>query len=243
MAARTTFVTAAQATAAAMRKDVLATGEDGLFLGSEHELLERYGVSRPTLRQAARILEHEQLITVRRGVNGGIFTRLPTSEAVTRVAAVFLQANNTTVDELYTAVSSISTAIARMAAANPSDAKRLGLYEWVRSYQPDVAGMRPREFLNIVTEFGTRIVGLIDCPPLELFQNVLLELTSAETSVNMFANRDHVRTVAAHHLALATAVRDGLPAEAERLAREQSERGAVWLGDSPRRMTSAMPRR
>jgi len=49
---------AAHRAAHALREDILAR-EDGELLGSEDELMERLGVSRPTLRQAARLLEHE----------------------------------------------------------------------------------------------------------------------------------------------------------------------------------------
>ena len=36
--------------------------EDGDFIGAEDDLLSRLGVSRPTLRQAAKIAENDRLI-------------------------------------------------------------------------------------------------------------------------------------------------------------------------------------
>lgn len=54
----------------------LATGA-GDFLGAEDELLARLGVSRPTLRQAAKIVENERLISVRRGTKGGLYAARP----------------------------------------------------------------------------------------------------------------------------------------------------------------------
>jgi DNA-binding FadR family transcriptional regulator len=46
----------------------LKTGD---ALPSETVLMEMFGVSRPTLREAFRILEAESLISVRRGARGG----------------------------------------------------------------------------------------------------------------------------------------------------------------------------
>ena len=49
-----------------MREDLLEAAP-GAFLGLEEEVLRRYDVSRPTLRQAARVLEYEQLLDVKPG--------------------------------------------------------------------------------------------------------------------------------------------------------------------------------
>lgn len=40
---------------------------EGTMLPPESELMERFGVSRPTLREAFRVLESESLIQVQRG--------------------------------------------------------------------------------------------------------------------------------------------------------------------------------
>ena len=42
--------------------------------------MERFGVSRPTLREAFRVLESESLISVRRGAHGGARVHLPNAD-------------------------------------------------------------------------------------------------------------------------------------------------------------------
>jgi len=63
---------------------------EGDCLGREPELVERFGVSRPSLREALRILEAEGLITVGRGVLGGVFVHEPDQRMTARTAALVL---------------------------------------------------------------------------------------------------------------------------------------------------------
>jgi len=51
--------------------------KDGDFLPNEAELMAHFGVSRPTLREAVRVLESERLVEVRRGSRTG--ARVPAS--------------------------------------------------------------------------------------------------------------------------------------------------------------------
>src|ERR1700737_3860241 len=59
------------------RQIVLGQLKEGDQLPSESVLMEQFGVSRPTLREAFRILEAEGAITVRRGVRGGARVQVP----------------------------------------------------------------------------------------------------------------------------------------------------------------------
>jgi DNA-binding FadR family transcriptional regulator len=64
---------AASVVAAQIRKQiVLGELAEGDSLPAEAEMLNQLSVSRPTLRQAFRILETEHLITVQRGSRGGV---------------------------------------------------------------------------------------------------------------------------------------------------------------------------
>ena len=59
------------------RQIVLGELKEDDQLPSESVLMEQFGVSRPTLREAFRILEAEGAITVRRGVRGGARVQVP----------------------------------------------------------------------------------------------------------------------------------------------------------------------
>ena len=61
--------------------------KDGDFLPNEAELMSHFGVSRPTLREAVRVLESERLVEVRRGSRTGARGRGPGPEIVARPVA------------------------------------------------------------------------------------------------------------------------------------------------------------
>lgn len=83
---------AATVVAAAIRKQIVM-GElaEGDLLPSEAEMLKQLKVSRPTLRQAFRILEAEHLITVQRGSRGGTTVHRPSGRLAARYLGDLLQ--------------------------------------------------------------------------------------------------------------------------------------------------------
>jgi GntR family transcriptional repressor for pyruvate dehydrogenase complex len=75
-------------------RSLIVSGElaEGDSLGREPELVERFGVSRPSLREALRILKTEGLVEVVRGLRGGVVVREPSQRMTARTAALILQA-------------------------------------------------------------------------------------------------------------------------------------------------------
>jgi DNA-binding FadR family transcriptional regulator len=92
----------------------LRTGET---LPSETVLMEQFGVSRPTLREAFRILESESLITVRRGSRGGAQVMAPDVAVAARYVGLLLQVSGTTVADVYEARLVLEPAAAGLLAA------------------------------------------------------------------------------------------------------------------------------
>lgn len=88
--------------AADIRRRVLR-GElkEGDSLPPETELMNEYGVSRPSLREALRILESEQLIEVRRGGIGGALVRRPDLDVATRQFGFVLQDRGATIADVH----------------------------------------------------------------------------------------------------------------------------------------------
>ena len=89
-------------------------------LPSEREMMETFGVSRPTVREALRVAESLGLVAVRHGDPGGPRVLGQPSVGVTRVLDGLLSAERTSVAELLEARMVLEGAAARLAAARPA---------------------------------------------------------------------------------------------------------------------------
>ena len=68
------------------------------------ELAEEFGISRPTLREALRILEMEFLLDLRTGDRGGATIRIPSTRVAAKLAGIVLEARRTTLADFVRAV-------------------------------------------------------------------------------------------------------------------------------------------
>jgi DNA-binding FadR family transcriptional regulator len=112
---------AAELVAEALRRSIIdGSVADGEMLPSESQLMQQFNVSRPTLREAIRILERERLITVRRGARGGAVVLGMQQEVVSRYAALLLESRGTSLSDIYEAQAIIEPACVARLAEQPS---------------------------------------------------------------------------------------------------------------------------
>jgi DNA-binding FadR family transcriptional regulator len=103
--------------AARLRKAIVKGDlKPGDKLPSEAIMITNFEVSRPTLREALRILEFEGLISVSRGVNGGTKVTALSGDMLARAAGLTLQLKGATIAEIYEARTAIEPSAARIAA-------------------------------------------------------------------------------------------------------------------------------
>jgi GntR family transcriptional regulator, transcriptional repressor for pyruvate dehydrogenase complex len=95
---------------------ILGELDEGDSLGHEPDLIERFGVSRPSLREALRILEAEGLISVVRGVQGGVVVHRPDQRLTARTAALVLQSRNVSLADVFEARTILEPAAVRLVA-------------------------------------------------------------------------------------------------------------------------------
>jgi GntR family transcriptional regulator, transcriptional repressor for pyruvate dehydrogenase complex len=102
------------------RRIQAASLEPGDRLGTEEELAREFGVSRPTLREALRILTSGNLVHASKGPGGGIFVANTPADGMGRSVsdsiAMMLELNNITIEELLEARRVLEPPLAALAA-------------------------------------------------------------------------------------------------------------------------------
>jgi GntR family transcriptional repressor for pyruvate dehydrogenase complex len=116
--------TSAMSAAATQLRAIISAKEDGALLGGEPEVQAMLGVSRTTLRQIARLLEREGLLTVRRGSRGGYYACRPSMSSIEAAVTAHLGVLDVHADELSTMASIIWMEVVRQAASDRTAATK-----------------------------------------------------------------------------------------------------------------------
>ncbi len=194
----------------------------GDFLGREEDLAAEFGVSRPTLREALRLLASGNLIRATKGPGGGIFVARTAEEGMSRslsdAIAMMLETGTVTLDELLEArlllevplaglaayqpdeqtVERLREIVARAAAAGPSDTETHALCDMEVHRTLAAAG-------------GNRMVQALTDWIFEVLQPSLIEVLQPAIVQS---------AILEHHQALLAAVERGDPVRAERTMKD-----------------------
>lgn len=161
---------------------------EGDFLPPEGQLMTTLGISRPTLREAFRILEAEMLISVVRGSRTGARVHQPRVESVSRYAGFVLQAQGTTVGDIYEARLAIEPFIARRLAERKGSGGSDRLREAAARLRAMVDAKRYVDFMIGLAEFHRLLVELGGNHTL-LFITSILQDVVARYQVDFLARR------------------------------------------------------
>jgi GntR family transcriptional regulator, transcriptional repressor for pyruvate dehydrogenase complex len=114
----------AEMIAAELRTRILS-GEygDGDFLPKQDDLIETFGVSPPSIREALRVLETEGLVTVQRGNVGGAVVHAPQASKVAYMLGLVLEHQQTPISDIVATLQRLDPACAA-ACAERSDRRR-----------------------------------------------------------------------------------------------------------------------
>jgi len=154
--------------------------KDGDHLPHEAELMEHFSVSRPTLREAVRVLEAERLVEVRRGSRSGARVCVPGPEVVARPASLLLELSGATVADVYIARQAIEPTAARLLAETGTDEAFDELERIVDEAIP--ASYESGTFGQTAARFHLRMVQLAGNATLALIAGMLHEIYERHTT-------------------------------------------------------------
>jgi DNA-binding FadR family transcriptional regulator len=227
----------AQVVAAELRAKILQ-GEfkPGHSLLSEATLMEQYDVSRPTLREALRLLEAQDLISVRRGSHRGPVVSLPDASVTARAVAIQLQLRGATLADVYQFRMIYEPTAARMAAENATP-EGINALRAIVEEEARCQG-NYRAFAEVSWRFHSVLIGLSGNATMavvtESLQHISEQHAAKGMSVALDRDEQQARSVKAHRK-LVDLIEKGAAAEAERFwARHMATVADVqrsWLED------------
>lgn len=156
---------------------------DGAFLGGEDDLLQRLGVSRPTLRQAAKIVENDCLLTVRRGVRGGFYASRPDAGDAIRTLARYLRLKGARLLDIIAVSRLVAEEAAMLACASQDDARRDALHDFAGRI--DGADSAPA-LIAAEAEMTRLIAGMSGNPAIELVMAIGYSFGMEEQGIGLY---------------------------------------------------------
>jgi DNA-binding FadR family transcriptional regulator len=201
--------------------DVLAQGWPvGEVLGSEAELLDRYGVSRAVFREAVRLIEHQQVARMRRGPGGGLVVREPTVDSVIDAVVVYLYRLGARLDDVFETRLVLEEIVVDLA---PDRVEEVDIAALRSLIQREAVGEAsdPRE-LHMLLASVTRN------PALELFVDILNRVSALYTDLSLVPPRVFRESREAH-VRIVDAVLAGDRSTARHRMRRHLEAEHSWL--------------
>lgn len=214
--------TMAASVADAIVSDVVSLGwPEGEVLGSEPELLERYGVSRAVFREAVRLVEHKEVARMRRGPGGGLVVTAPTVESVMDAVAVYLFYVGASVEEVFEARLVLEEVVTELAPARLTEADVVVLRELLaRERAGEVRDYR---------ELHALLAALTQNPGLEFFVDLLNRVSALFMSDPSLLDRGTISASSHAHTAIAEAVLAGDEGLARHRMRKHLQAEADYL--------------
>lgn len=152
----------------------LAPGDS---LPPESEMLAQFGISRPTLREALRILESDKLIRLGRGARTGAIILGPSVEAAARHSAMYLASHGATLADIHELRMLIEPSLAAMLALNAKRDHIKALRQCVNAQQVALEKKDYPAAVKAVQDFHAIMVRSSENRALGFFSGVLHEMS------------------------------------------------------------------
>jgi DNA-binding FadR family transcriptional regulator len=200
----------AGAVVAALEEEIIGLGWPvGAVIGTEADLLIRFGVSPPVLRQAVSILESRQVARMRRGPGGGLVVTAPDETSVGSSVTLYFEYLRVQPHLVSQARASIEIACVELAAQQIDEADVPRLRQLVGA---EPARLRDGD-LPCLVDIHLAIGDMSGNPVLALFLRMLMSLLSARAAdgrdPRATQRTSHLNHLHQEHLAIVEALAAG----------------------------------
>lgn len=165
-----------QIAADALREKIFASPV-GEQIGSLSDLARELGVGIVTVQQAARILEHEGLLDVRRGPSGGYFGRRPDIATLERALSSYWRSEPASLTEILDMTSLLFNELCAAAASCPNPDMFSGLRDVARAVE---ACTQDEAIADLEERFQDQLFRMVRRPFFELITRVALQMAHTE---------------------------------------------------------------
>jgi GntR family transcriptional repressor for pyruvate dehydrogenase complex len=189
----------------ALRELILAK-PPGEQIGSLTEVVAELGVGIVTVQQAARILEHEGLLTVRRGPGGGYYGARPDDAAIERAFATYMRIHDIGYREAFELAVLLDCEIIQTAARSlrgVRSAPMAALIEQLTNCQTAYA------CIQFEADFRETLLRLFERPLLELLARVAMQLYKTQSDPEIFVSVGALEDWKRGRLAILQAIAQG----------------------------------
>ncbi|HEX7753590.1 MAG TPA: GntR family transcriptional regulator [Novosphingobium sp.] len=207
-------------------RDLLFAVPAGTRLGALPELARRLGVGIVTVQQAARVLEHEGLLEVRRGPGGGYYGTRPDDAALERAITAYMRVHPTSFDEAADITSLLFNELVPAAAACRDDALRGALHALGETIDAQNSEAERGAFEGA---FQDLLFRMVDRPLFEALTRVTLRFAETRRAPLIDGSRAGVAEWKAGRRRIVDAILGG-DVELARFEANRSNRRAVLAG-------------
>lgn len=218
--------------------------QDGDFLGAEADLLKLLGISRPTLRQAAKVVENDRLIVIRRGAGGGFYASRPSTRDAIQAPALYLKLHQATLEQMSAASRLIYPHAASLAAACEEPVLVAEMKAFRQELNEGVPGDKTGTWtVDMEVRLADLVSRMTEDPVIRLFMSISYSFGLLERRINLYRGELARRLL---WLELQRRLCDAILAQdaqaAYRISRERGTLVGEWIQGGEKKRKSRTPR-